>query len=198
VRVAWRLGENSKPFRIGMTEKDKKMIDRLKKIQVLLLDVDGVLTAGEIIYSDRGEQLKVFNVKDGLGIRMLKAAGLQVGIITGRTGQALRHRCQNLGIDLLFDGIRDKTKVLKDLLEKTGIAQEQVAFIGDDLPDLAIMKKVGAAIAVADAHEMIKQAAHMTTQARGGRGAVREACEAILKAHGKWDTLVLELFDGST
>ncbi len=173
------------------------MIDRLKKIRVLLLDVDGVLTAGEIIYSDRGEQLKVFNVKDGVGIRMLKAAGLQVGIITGRTGQALRHRCQNLGIDLVFDGIRDKTMVLRDLVAQTGIAEEQIAFIGDDLPDLAIMKKAGAAIAVADAHDLVKQAAHMTTQAGGGRGAVREACEAILKAQGNWDTLIQELFDGT-
>jgi 3-deoxy-D-manno-octulosonate 8-phosphate phosphatase (KDO 8-P phosphatase) len=173
-------------------------IDRFKTTKMLLLDVDGVLTAGEIIYSDHGEQLKIFNVKDGLGIRMLKAAGLQVGIITGRTGQALRHRCENLGIDLVFDGIRDKTKVMREIVNQTGIAAECIAYIGDDLPDLAIMKQVGAAIAVGDAHEMIKQAAHMTTQARGGRGAVREACEALLKAQGTYDVLIRELFDGPT
>jgi 3-deoxy-D-manno-octulosonate 8-phosphate phosphatase (KDO 8-P phosphatase) len=180
-------------LRSGIAE----MINRLKKIQLLLLDVDGVLTAGEIIYSDRGEQLKIFNVKDGVGIRMLKKAGLQVGIITGRTGQALRHRCENLRIELVFDGIRDKTAVMQDIIGRTGLAEQNIAFVGDDLPDLSIMKRVGAAFAVADAHEMIKQTAHATTQARGGRGAVREVCEAILKAQGKWETLIRDLFDGS-
>lgn len=169
-------------------------LEKLKKIQLVLLDVDGVLTAGEIIYSDNGEQLKVFNVKDGLGIRMLNAAGISVGIITGRTGGALQHRCRNLGIDLVFDGIRDKTAILDEIAAQTGISTEHMAFIGDDLPDLAVMRKVGLAVAVADAHETVRQSAHIVTRLPGGRGAVREICDAILQAQGRWKSVMKELF----
>lgn len=170
--------------------------EKLIKIKLLLLDVDGVLTAGEIIYGDNGEQYKIFDVKDGMGIRLLKASGIQVGIVTGRTGNALRHRCRNLGIDLVFDGVRDKTQALAQASQQTGIAPEATAFVGDDLPDLMIMTKVGLAVAVADAHEMVRQAAHLTTRAPGGRGAVREVCEAILKAQNRWDDLIRTSFNG--
>jgi 3-deoxy-D-manno-octulosonate 8-phosphate phosphatase (KDO 8-P phosphatase) len=170
--------------------------ERLKQIQMVLLDADGVLTAGEIIYADSGEQFKIFNAKDGVGIRMLKAAGIQVGIVTGRSGEALRHRCTNLGIDLIFDGIRNKVQSLDQALARTGIAATATAFVGDDLPDLAIMKKVGLAVAVADAHETVLGVAHLITRAKGGRGAVREVCDAILKAQGRWDELVQKLFHG--
>ena len=169
-------------------------LEKLKKIRLLLLDVDGVLTAGEIIYNDTGDQLKVFNVKDGLGIRMLKAAGIQVGIITGRTGGALQHRCANLGIDLVFDGIRDKVKTLETIATQTQIEPEEMAFVGDDLPDLAVMKKVGLAIAVADAVELVRQAAHIITTRPGGQGAVREVCETILQAQGHWQSVIEKLF----
>jgi 3-deoxy-D-manno-octulosonate 8-phosphate phosphatase (KDO 8-P phosphatase) len=172
------------------------VLERLKQVQMLLLDVDGVLTAGEIIYGDSGEQFKVFNVKDGLGIRMLKAADIRVGIVTGRGGSALRHRCANLGIDLVFEGVRDKAQSLAQAAEQTGIAAEATAFIGDDLLDLSIMKRVGLAVAVADAHAMVRAIAHLTTQAPGGRGAVREVCEAILKAQGRWDAILKKLFNG--
>ena len=168
--------------------------DQLIDIQLVLLDVDGVLTAGEIIYGDNGEQLKIFNVKDGLGIRMLKAAGIGVGIVTGRKGGALQHRCRNLGIDLVFDGVRDKTKTLDDIVARTGIAADHIAFIGDDLPDLPVMKRVGLAVAVADAHESVRQAAHIITRLPGGRGAVREISDAILKAQNQWTTIVEKLF----
>ena len=161
---------------------------------MVLLDVDGVLTAGEIIYSDSGEQIKIFNVKDGIGIRLLKEAGIKVGIITGRKGKALKHRCDNLGIDLIFDGIRDKKKALDDINAKTGIPFKAMAFVGDDLPDLPVMKKVGLAVAVGDANEMVKHHAHMTTMAHGGKGAVREISEAILKAQGLWDGIIHRLF----
>lgn len=161
---------------------------------MLLLDVDGVLTSGEIIYSDSGEQIKIFNVKDGIGIRLVKEAGIQVGIITGRKGKALQHRCDNLGIDLIFDGVRDKEKVLDDISAKTGIPYEEMAFIGDDLPDVPVMKKVGLAVAVGDASATVRQHAHMTTRAFGGKGAVREVCEAILMKQGIWDDLIQRLF----
>ena len=169
---------------------------RIKKIQMLLLDVDGVLTSGEIIYSDSGEETKIFDVKDGVGIRMLREAGLLVGIITGRKGAALRHRCQNLGIETVFEGVRDKAKLLDRIVSQNKVPLNALAFIGDDLPDLAIMKKVGLAVAVADAHELIRQNAHLITRARGGRGAVREICETILKAQGKWEALIKRLFHG--
>lgn len=170
--------------------------NKLKQIKMVLFDVDGVLTAGDIIYSDSGEQTKIFNVKDGVGIRLLKEAGLKVGIITGRKGQALHHRCVNLGIDLIFDGIRRKDRVLDDITARTGISRDAMAFVGDDLPDLPVMKQVGLAVAVADAHEIIRRQAHITTNARGGKGAVRELSEAILKAQGLWDELIRKLFDG--
>jgi 3-deoxy-D-manno-octulosonate 8-phosphate phosphatase (KDO 8-P phosphatase) len=171
-------------------------MDRLKHIELVLLDVDGVLTAGDIIYSDNGEEIKIFNVKDGLGIRLLKEAGIQVGIVTGRKGKALQHRCKNLGIDLVIDGVWQKGGALDVICERTGVAPESMAFVGDDLPDMAIMKKVGLAIAVADAHEMVRQCAHITTVALGGKGAVREVSETILRAQGRWDELTGRLFDG--
>jgi 3-deoxy-D-manno-octulosonate 8-phosphate phosphatase (KDO 8-P phosphatase) len=170
--------------------------ERLKQIKMVLLDVDGVLTSGDIIYSDNGEQTKIFNVKDGIGIRLLKEAGIKVGIITGRKGRALHYRCANLGIDLIFEGIMRKDQVLETVTAHTGIAEEAMAYVGDDLPDLPVMKRVGLSVAVADAHEILQQHAHMTTQARGGKGAVREISEAILKAQGVWDELIGRLFDG--
>jgi 3-deoxy-D-manno-octulosonate 8-phosphate phosphatase (KDO 8-P phosphatase) len=169
-------------------------LSRLKSVELLLLDVDGVLTGGEIIYTDHGEQIKQFNVKDGVGIRMLKKAGIEVGIITGRSAAALRHRCENLGIDMVFNGVRDKVKVLEQIIKQNQVALTAIGFVGDDLPDLAILKRVGLAVAVADAHELIRQTAHIITTAPGGRGAVREISEMILKAQGKWEHLIERLF----
>jgi 3-deoxy-D-manno-octulosonate 8-phosphate phosphatase (KDO 8-P phosphatase) len=164
------------------------------KITLLLLDVDGVLTTGQVIYNDAGQETKVFNVRDGLGIRMLMEAGVRVGIVTGRRSMALVHRCRNLGIDLLRDGIRDKAAALESILKETGVNAADTAFIGDDLPDLPIMRRIGAPIAVADAHELVKQAAVLTTLAKGGCGAVREVSERILRARGEWDELIQRLF----
>jgi 3-deoxy-D-manno-octulosonate 8-phosphate phosphatase (KDO 8-P phosphatase) len=170
--------------------------DRFKAIKMVLLDVDGVMTGGEIIYTDQGEQIKIFDVKDGVGIRMLQSGGIKVGIITGRKGTALHHRCENLGIDLIHDGARDKGAVMEKLAAEAGITPAQVAFIGDDLPDLSVMRKVGLAIAVADADESVRAIAHVITRSPGGKGAVREICETILKIQGKWDGLVNQIFGG--
>ena len=167
---------------------------RLKQIDLILLDVDGVLTTGQVIYDDSGRETKVFNVRDGLGIRMLKEAGIQVGIVTGRRSMALVHRCRNLGIDLLKDGVRDKAAALAGILEETGIDATATAFVGDDLPDLPIMRRVGVPIAVGDAHEQVKKIAVWTTRAEGGCGAVREVSERILKERGVWKTLLDRLF----
>ncbi len=167
---------------------------KLMKIRMLLLDVDGVMTAGQIIYGDDGNQTMIFNVKDGLGIRLLKEAGIRVGIITGRSSQALLHRCSNLGIDMVFHGIKDKLVALEEVMATTGVTLDRIGFVGDDLPDLPLMRKVGFPVAVADAHQMVREAADMVTRAPGGFGAVREVCEAVLKAQGKFETLVNRLF----
>lgn len=161
--------------------------DKLKHIKMLLLDVDGVLTDGTIIYDDRGAEIKEFNVKDGLGIRMLMSAGIHVGIVTGRSCPALQHRCRNLGIDLVLDGIKDKAAVLDGIIQDHGIAADEIAFMGDDLPDLPLMRRVGLSIAVADAHPVVAGKTDMVTVAKGGKGAVREVCDAVLKARGLWE-----------
>jgi 3-deoxy-D-manno-octulosonate 8-phosphate phosphatase (KDO 8-P phosphatase) len=167
--------------------------NKLKSIKLLLLDVDGVLTDGGIVYNDNGTETKVFDVKDGLGIKLLMEADIQLGIITGRRSNALFNRCKDLGIELIYDGVANKVDALDRVLERTGFSTEEVACIGDDLPDLALMRHAGLSIAVADAHASLRETADMITSARGGHGAVREACEAILKAKGLWES-ILERF----
>jgi 3-deoxy-D-manno-octulosonate 8-phosphate phosphatase (KDO 8-P phosphatase) len=163
---------------------------KLKRIKLLVCDVDGVLTDSTIIYHDNGSETKVFNVKDGLGIRLLMEAGIGLYIVTGRRSEALYSRCKNLGIDHIFDNITDKAAVFDRIVDQSGITDSDIAFIGDDLPDIPLMKKVGLSIAVKDAHEMVLKHADMVTSSAGGRGAVREVCEAILKAQGIWDSLL--------
>ena len=166
------------------------MDERLKKIRLLLLDVDGVLTDGSIVYTDSGEQVKTFNSKDGLGLRLLMDAGVDVGIVTGRTSGALLHRCKNLGIDLIFDGIKDKAAAFDKILARTGLESGQVGFMGDDLIDLPAMTRAGAAFTVADAPVEVKNRADVVSDLPGGHGAVRQICERILKARGEWDSIV--------
>jgi len=170
--------------------KNTAPLEKLKHIQLLLLDVDGVLTDGSIIYNDDGSETKVFNASDGFGLRLVIQAGIKVGIVTGRSSEALRHRCDNLGIAYLFDGIADKAGVFEKITAQTGIGPDKAAFVGDDLPDLPIMKRAGLSIAVANAHERVRQKADWTTRARGGHGAVREVCEALLSAQGLWEEIV--------
>jgi len=167
--------------------------ETLASIELLLLDVDGVLTTGEVVYTDSGEEIKAFSVKDGLGLRLAMDCGLQVGIVTGRSSGALRHRCRNLGIELVFDNVRDKAAKLPEITERTGVAAEQTAFIGDDLPDIPLMRRVGLGVAVADAAPEVIAAAKMVTDAQGGCGAVRETCEKLLQARGAWES-ILERF----
>lgn len=167
------------------------MGDRLALIKLLLLDVDGVLTDGKITYTDSGEEIKNFCAKDGLGLRLLMDSGVKVGIITGRVANgALIARCQNLGITLIFDGIKDKTAALRIIIEAQGVDKSEAAFAGDDLPDIPVMKQCGFSFAVANASLEVIRAADYTTEHRGGDGAVREICEAILKAKGMWEGIV--------
>ena len=165
----------------------------LASIKLLILDVDGVLTDGQIIYNDEGSETKIFNVRDGLGLRLLQHAGLDVAIATGRQTPALKHRCKNLGIELIFDGLRYKTPVVEPLMKATGAKPDEMLFMCDDLADLSLMTRIGLAVAVADAHPEVIAAADMVTEANGGQGAVREVCEAILKAKGVWETMLADL-----
>ncbi|MBS3757437.1 MAG: HAD hydrolase family protein [Desulfobacterales bacterium] len=163
---------------------------RLQNIKLLLLDVDGVLTDGSLAYTNGQVETKVFHVRDGLGIKMLHQGGIKTGIVTGRSSAALIRRCRELGVDMFFDGIRDKAEVLDQIISDTGYNTDEIAFMGDDLPDLPLLKKIGLAIAVADAHELVCQQADIVTQTVGGRGAVREVCEMLLKSQGIWQKLM--------
>jgi 3-deoxy-D-manno-octulosonate 8-phosphate phosphatase (KDO 8-P phosphatase) len=169
---------------------DLKLDLKLKQVKLLLLDVDGVLTDGQITYTDSGEQIKSFSSKDGLGIRLLMNSGVGVGIVTGRKSAALGHRLQNLGIELVFDGIRDKAAAFDEIQAKTGIPAGQIAFVGDDLIDLPAMIRAGVCFTVPDAPQEVKHHADQVTFAKGGHGAVREVCERILKAQGLWEPLL--------
>ena len=170
-----------------------KKPEKLKNIQLLLLDVDGVLTDGRIIYSDAGSQIKEFNVRDGLGIKLVMAAGIKVGIVTGRKSEALQHRCRDLGIPYLYEGVRQKGQLIERIVEQTGVDADQTAFVADDIPDLNLMRRIGLSIAVADAHELVKKYADWITSAPGGCGAVREVCEALLMARGSWEKIIIDV-----
>ena len=160
------------------------MEEKLKQIKLLLLDVDGVLTDGRIFYIEDNLEGKAFNVKDGLGIKMLLSKGVEVGIVTGRTSKALLRRCKDLGITLIFDGVENKADVLPQLLDKTGVSAEEIAFIGDDIADVTLLKKIGVPIAVKDAAEKVFDYVDIITRKQGGFGAVREICDRILEAQG--------------
>ncbi len=160
------------------------IINLAKNIKLIIFDIDGVLTHGTLYIGDGGEEYKAFNSKDGHGLRMLTECGLQAAIITGRKSNVVKHRMQELGIDTVFQGYRDKRPAFKELLEKTGLQPEQIAYMGDDVVDLPVMTQVGMAIAVQDAHPFVLQHADYVTEKGGGNGAAREAIETILQAQG--------------
>ncbi len=164
----------------------------LSHIKLLLMDADGVLTDGSISYTGDGMQTMTFNVKDGLGLRMVQKAGIVAGVVTGRKSDALSRRMRELGISLFFDGVSDKGRLLEEILRQTGFLAEETAFIADDLADMSIMKKVGVPIAVADAVPVIQSCAVIVTEKPGGKGAVREICDAILQAKGVWTDAVAQ------
>lgn len=160
------------------------------QIRLLVLDVDGVLTDGSIIYTDAGEEIKCFHVRDGHGIRMVQQAGVEVALITGRQSAAVAHRAKNLHIAHIYQGVRDKLAVLHSLQTELGVSPQETAVVGDDLVDLAMMQQAGLAVAVADAPMEVRQRAQLVTLAPGGHGAVRELCEILLKAKGVWEDLL--------
>ena len=172
-----------------------KLEQRLQNIRLLLSDVDGVLTDGGIHLDNQGIESKTFHVRDGLGIKMWQRAGHRFGIITARSSHLVKIRMNELGVDLVRQGTGNKREVGEKLLAESGLPTEQVCYIGDDLSDLGLLKYVGVAVAVADAADEVRQVADLVTQQPGGRGAVRELIETILKAQQRWNELV-ETYDG--
>ena len=160
------------------------MHDKLKHIRLLLLDVDGVMTDGGIIYDGSGLETKRFNVKDGHGIKMLQRHGVEVGIITGRTSRCLELRAKNLGIELLYQGVHDKARAFAELVAARSLTPVATAYMGDDVVDLPVLLRCGLALSVPDAPLLVKQHADYVTRARGGHGAAREICELIMHAQG--------------
>jgi len=162
----------------------KDILERASRIKLLIFDVDGVLTDGSLFLGDDGQEYKAFHSQDGHGIKMLQRHGVRCAIITGRTSKVVEHRMRNLGIDLIYQGQENKLKGFADLLQRVELDPEQVAYVGDDVVDLPVMRKVGLAIAVQDAHPWVLKHAHWQTPRCGGRGAARDVCEMLLEAHG--------------
>lgn len=161
-----------------------------RAIRLLLLDVDGVLTDGKLYYDNQGNEFKAFNTLDGHGIKLLQKSGVAVGIITGRKSQIVERRARELGIEILVQGREDKYTALQEILQQHDYALEQIAFMGDDHPDLTCMVRVGLAMTTANAHADVVARAHWQSGQRGGDGAVREACDFLLRAQGHYDALL--------
>lgn len=162
------------------------LTERAARIELLLLDVDGVLTDGGVVYLDDGRELKRFHVRDGSGLKLWRAAGKRAAIVSGRTSPAVERRAAELGIAPVLQGRDDKRGALEEVLRLTGFAPEQVCAIGDDLPDVPVLRACGLAVAVRDACPEARDAAHYVTAVPGGRGAVRDAVEWLLKLQGRW------------
>jgi 3-deoxy-D-manno-octulosonate 8-phosphate phosphatase (KDO 8-P phosphatase) len=166
------------------------LLERARKTRLLMMDVDGVLTDGRIMQDAQGHELKAFDVKDGHGIVMAHRAELRTAWISGRESDTVAHRAKELGIELVFQKIWNKLEIYEKILQATELTHDEVAYIGDDLVDIPLLRRVGLAVAVADAVDEVKAAAHLITQRPGGQGAVREVIELILRAQGRWDGLI--------
>jgi 3-deoxy-D-manno-octulosonate 8-phosphate phosphatase (KDO 8-P phosphatase) len=164
--------------------------DMSEKLSLLVLDVDGVLTDGSVLLDASGKEFKAFCTQDGSALRMLMKAGFRVALISGRSCEAVEKRAEELGIEEVHQGVTDKLAVLSGLLEKFGLTLAQVAYMGDDIPDLPMIRQVGFSYAPANARPIVKDFAQYVTEARGGDGAVAEVCEKILRQNGLWDELL--------
>lgn len=163
------------------------MRNNAKSVQLMIFDVDGVMTDGGLYYTESGEELKAFNTLDGHGLKMLQASGVKLAIITGRTSKLVEHRARNLGLDYLYQGAHNKLEVFNELLKTAGLKPEQCGYMGDDVVDLPVMRRVAFSVAVPDAPQIVRQHADYVTMARGGSGAVREACELVMREQGTLD-----------
>lgn len=169
---------------------EEKLLEKAKKIKLLLLDVDGVLTDGRIIYDSRGRDMKFFDVHDGLGVYLLKKAGISTILITAKGSRAIKPRARDMQVAEIFADVSPKSSVLDKILKKYKVSADEVCFVGDDLVDLGLLKLVGFPVAVSNAAGEIKRVAAYITLKLGGRGAVREVAELLLNAQGKWQQMV--------
>jgi 3-deoxy-D-manno-octulosonate 8-phosphate phosphatase (KDO 8-P phosphatase) len=165
---------------------------RAAKVKLMIFDVDGVLTDGSLHYGPEGEMMKTFNVQDGLGIKLLQEAGIFTAIISARRSASVLSRAKDLGIPFVHQGGHDKLTPFQELLAKTGLTAEQVGFIGDDVVDLPILTRVGFAVGVPNGRAEVLSRVHHVTQAHGGRGAVREVCDFVLRATGSYDKVMAQ------
>ena len=175
-----------------MTEAEKMQIitEKAKKLKLLILDVDGVLTDAKLFFDNQGNEYKSFHARDGHGIKLLRQTGVEVAVISGRKSNSVALRMKNLGIEHVYQGHENKRAAFNEVIEKIGITPEQAAHVGDDLLDLPIMIRVGLSIAVSDANFAVKQRADWCTTLPGGHGAVREVCDFIMQAQGHFDEVV--------
>jgi len=169
------------------------VLRRARRIRLLLMDVDGTMTDGGIRLLSAPDgtvaEMVVFNGQDGVALKLMRRAGLRAGMITGRGSAAVAHRARELGMDFVAEKAHEKVPALEDILSRAQVRAEEAAYMGDDLPDLAVMERVGLAVAVANATPEVKRQAHYVTRASGGGGAVREVVELILRAQGKWEDI---------
>jgi len=168
----------------------ERVREQAKRVKLLILDVDGVMTDGRIIMDDEGREMKNFDVRDGHGVKLLIRAGIEVAIMTGRSASVVNKRAEDLGIREVRQKVYNKLDGYRELTEEMGVSDEEVCFVGDDLVDIPVLDRVGLPIVVADAIEEAKRRALYITKSPGGRGAVREVCELILQAQGKWDEIL--------
>lgn len=168
---------------------------RAEKIKLLILDVDGVLSDGRIYFDNNGNELKSFNTLDGHGIKLLRKTGVEVGIITGRTSKIVEKRALDLGISLLIQGREDKFVALQEMRQTFPTELDEIAFMGDDWPDLTVMTRVGLALSVCNAHWQVKEFSHWVSTTEGGRGAVREACDLLLTSQGNYQSALANYVD---
>ncbi len=166
--------------------KDDGLIKKIRKITLLVCDVDGVLTDGRIIMDNRGNELKHFDVRDGHGLKLIMRYGIGVALLTGRRSEVVTHRAEDLGITEVYQGIKNKGAFMEEYIQKNNCRGECIAYVGDDVIDIPVFRLVGFSVAVADASEHVKTVADYVTRLKGGRGAVRELCELILMVQDKW------------
>ncbi|HEX8963837.1 MAG TPA: phenylphosphate carboxylase subunit delta [Rhodocyclaceae bacterium] len=165
-------------------------LDKAAQVRLMAFDVDGVLTDGRLYFSPRGDEMKAFFTRDGLGLKLLQRAGIQVAIITGRESEIVAQRAANLGIDLVRQNVADKRAVMAELLRLQGIGFGQAAYMGDDIVDVGVMRACGFSATVPDGHALARRFADYVAEAPAGRGAVREVCELVLRAQGKLDQVL--------
>ncbi len=170
---------------------DERLLSKIRKVRLLILDVDGVMTDGMIIIDDAGLESKQFDVRDGHGLKILMRCGIGVALLTGRRSRVVEHRAADLGITEVYQGVWNKAEVFAGIIERNKLASEETAYVCDDIVDIPLLKRVGFSVAVADAVPEARKIADYVTKRPGGRGAVREVCEMILTAQGRWEEVAM-------